>query len=716
MKKTTPIIILFLFVIGQFIIGTPYQSGHDLFQQALSKERVDGDLTEAIELYRQILELSSNSKDLASKAQLRIGICYEKLGEKNFELAKEAFTNVVEMYPDQVQEVEIARSALSRLISADTPKEPAGNGPNMRKVASFEELPGFHGSASPNGRYLSYIDWTDGNLALFDTQTREKKQLTTDGTWDADPNRFGDLSIWSPDNNLIAFTWYEGSRAELKLISRDGSGERVIYFEENIEPTPVHWTPDGSSVLVILQTREENRPRKHQDHLAFVNIKNGSVRKIKSFGDLHINSGVNISPDGRYIVYSLEQKKTSGVHDLFMLSTDGTVEYPLVEHVADDSRPFWTPDGKQVLFISDRLGSEGIWSLTFHEGKPSGDPELILTLKNMLPIGMTDKGSLVMEVGRQMSDIFIGDLDSETGELNPGAIKVGKKIEGINSHPVWSVDGRYLAFFAIDEKNPSKLVIHDLKTRTEREVTIRSDKIVTQRFRGWNRSYWTPDGKGISTTGLSDMRNAQSLYRIDTESGVVSAIFSTESGHFISDYQWTKDGSRIYYLKNALSEAYISIISRDVASGNEIELYRSEKPEVVTNFSLSPDGKEIVFRSAGVYDTSTRDVLKLLSTSGGDPWILMDETVTKDYNISKVVGMDWMPDGKSIIFGRWYGYPSDKNQLFRISLDGGKSEAVSEPFPIESIKVSPDGRSIAYLSIHMGSGAGIWILSDIIPE
>ena len=56
------------------------QTGNDLFQQALVKERTEGNLPEAIKLYQTIVQKYSSDRKLAAKALFQIGQAYEKLG------------------------------------------------------------------------------------------------------------------------------------------------------------------------------------------------------------------------------------------------------------------------------------------------------------------------------------------------------------------------------------------------------------------------------------------------------------------------------------------------------------------------------------------------------------------------------------------------------------------------------------------------------------
>src|SRR6185295_5029432 len=55
---------------------------------------------------------------------------------------------------------------------------------------------------SPDGRYLAFINWSFGNLAIYDTKTGESRDLTTDGTWDP-LSRICDSIVWSSDGTQI---------------------------------------------------------------------------------------------------------------------------------------------------------------------------------------------------------------------------------------------------------------------------------------------------------------------------------------------------------------------------------------------------------------------------------------------------------------------------------------------------------------------------------
>jgi len=105
-------------------------------------------------------------------------------------------------------------------------------------------------------------------------------------------------------------------------------------------------------------------------------VADGSIRALKT---LEKFSGTSFSPDGRYIALDAPQAGDPFKRDVFILSTEERHEIPLVVHPAHDRVFGWTPNGKAVLFASDRTGSEAIWMIQVADGRAHGTPEMIRT-------------------------------------------------------------------------------------------------------------------------------------------------------------------------------------------------------------------------------------------------------------------------------------------------------------------------------------------------
>src|SRR4029077_6181779 len=111
-----------------------------------------------------------------------------------------------------------------------------------------------------------------------------------------------------------------------------------------------------------------------KNEMVLVGANEGSVRVLKTMGFPHFDH-MRFSPDGRYIVYSAPQPN-SPEKDVFIIEVDGSSDVPLVAHPADDFVLGWSPDGRSVLFASNRTGGTSAWSIRVDSGKALGEPQL----------------------------------------------------------------------------------------------------------------------------------------------------------------------------------------------------------------------------------------------------------------------------------------------------------------------------------------------------
>jgi hypothetical protein len=94
------------------LLAVVFQSGQDLYQQALVQERAAGNLEAAIQLYQDAARNAAGDRALAAQALIGAARCYEMLGQTK---AREIYQDVVRSYPDQQQQVAIARDRADAL-------------------------------------------------------------------------------------------------------------------------------------------------------------------------------------------------------------------------------------------------------------------------------------------------------------------------------------------------------------------------------------------------------------------------------------------------------------------------------------------------------------------------------------------------------------------------------------------------------------------------
>src|SRR6266536_3536265 len=185
MKRILLIVtVALLLAVGASIVHA--QSGYDLFQKALVKERAVGDVEEALRLYQRIVKEFGGNHALAAKAELRMGLLYDRLGRKAD--AQRAYQAVVNQYGDQTNE---ARQARAKIVVAAAPRRNINatpkttTGPNVRQLWAGSDVD-TEGAPSPDGRFLSFMEKTNNNLAVRDLITGQIRILTNEGkpNWD----------------------------------------------------------------------------------------------------------------------------------------------------------------------------------------------------------------------------------------------------------------------------------------------------------------------------------------------------------------------------------------------------------------------------------------------------------------------------------------------------------------------------------------------------
>jgi hypothetical protein len=103
----------------------------------------------------------------------------------------------------------------------------------VRRVWAGREPDFYASTPSPDGRYLTEVDWMTGDLALIDLVTGELRHVTDKGPWE-DSYSYAQSAVFSPDGRRIAYTWFndEVDGYEIWTIDPDGSDARVLLHHE----------------------------------------------------------------------------------------------------------------------------------------------------------------------------------------------------------------------------------------------------------------------------------------------------------------------------------------------------------------------------------------------------------------------------------------------------------------------------------------------------
>src|SRR5205085_7062261 len=107
-------------------------------------------------------------------------------------------------------------------------------------------------------------------------------------------------------------------------------------------------------------------------------VPNGSFHLFKSVG-LEAPYKMYFSPDGRWLGYDQAGNSAATESDILVMASDGSTDVHLIEHQGRNEMVGWSPDGKWLLYSSDRTGSRDLWALPFSDGKSQGPSQLLKT-------------------------------------------------------------------------------------------------------------------------------------------------------------------------------------------------------------------------------------------------------------------------------------------------------------------------------------------------
>jgi Tol biopolymer transport system component len=654
-------------------------SGQDLFQKGLVKERTESDFRGAIKLYERVVKEHSSDRKLAAQALLRIAECQQSLNSPE---ARGAYERVVREFADQSESAQ----ARKRLADMQAPAVPETAAKRILTLPPRTEI--FGGTISPNGRYIPFVSWATehhGDLFLHDFATGEDRRLTnTAGPGSPSPeDQFAEESSFSRDGKQLAYTWFDGKkdRYEIRVLNVDGTGVppfgRLFENHEIFWVVPYDWSPDGAWIAVRVQRRDRTV------QIGVVSTRDGSFRALKSV-DWRGPTHMAFSLDGKYLAYDLPANDASDQRDIFVLAIDGSRETAAVDHTAHDTLAGWTPDGTSLLFVSDRRGFRDLWSLPIREGKPHGEPKLVWQgLGEMEPFAVTSSGKLYSTSFSMGNDVYTAAFDYSTGKLVSPPASAVQTFIGSNLAPDWSPDGKSLAYLSRRGLPTEGRFVIGIRSVTTGEVREISLAIRRPDLGGGVR--WSADGRSLLAAG-QDFKGRTGIFRIDAQNGQTSAIL-TQDRQGISGPTESPAGRHLFYRRFVGPE--LAILKRDLASGSEVELIKAVR---LGGIDLSPDGRHILITAS---DPKTKsNTLLLVPTSGGEPKELMRRVQPQI-----LAPYAWAPDSKSFLVRVPTGEGSGN---WRVALDG--TSAVKLPSdiprvrsrPLLGTRLAPDGKSIAF--------------------
>ena len=258
--------------------------------------------------------------------------------------------------------------------------------------------------------------------------------------------------------------------------------------------------------------------------------------------------------------------------------------------------PSWSPDGRRIVFESDRKGNPDIYV-------------------------MDADGSRVTQLTR---DLFARLYLSRSPA---------------DGHPVWSPDGSRIAF--VSGRDNVMMTYMDTNIYV---MASDGSNVVQLTGRGAEEGMpsWSPNGKQIAYSGrdvfTSDGQSIENptwdIYVIDADSS--NSVQLTNDPANEMEAAWSPDGNRIAYISDSNGPDF-NIYVMNADGSNITQLTSGAENEFGP--AWSPDGSQIAFTS----DRNGNVQIYVMKADGSDITLLTDDGSNSAYP-------SWSPDGKQILF------------------------------------------------------------------
>jgi TolB protein len=216
-----------------------------------------------------------------------------------------------------------------------------GLSPNWLSAQSYTPKSLHSGpSWSPSGNRIAYAASYGGNFDIYtiDIWTGEREQISNHPSNDMYP-------AWSPNGTRLAF--YSDRRTEIGPFPADTviynvKGLYETYARDGYRPS---WEPKNRTIVAHFRSEKGN----YEIYTMNSRGRNRVPITNNNATDVH----PKFSPDGKKIVFLSDRDYQP---EIYVMDADGSNQTRLTNSPSYDLDPVWSPNCEQIAFISNRLG------------------------------------------------------------------------------------------------------------------------------------------------------------------------------------------------------------------------------------------------------------------------------------------------------------------------------------------------------------------------
>ena len=471
---------------------------------------------------------------------------------------------------------------------------------------------------SPDGSEIAFA--SGGDLWAVPMSGGDARLLVSHAANESQPE-------YSPDGRTLAFVSDRTGGGDIYLLTLGTGDLRRLTFDDGNEALD-GWSRDGQWIYFSSSARE---------------IAGNDVYRVRVSGGMSMAVSADRftnefaaapSPDGQSVAFSARGNgpgqwwRNGHSHldesEIWIMNGLATTGYEkVVDRGSKNYWPMWAADGKSLYFMSDRSGSENIWT------KPlTGQPKQVTAFRSgrvLWPDISADGRTIVFE-----RNFGVWALDIASGRAAEVPIRRrGASIGPVSEHLslttgfsdlALSPDGRKVVFVARGEIFAASARDGGTASRVTRSLA-REGQID-----------WAPDSKRI--VYMSERDNVQHLFMYDFTASAETQLTKDVTGDEAP--RFSPDGQMLMFVRDDKA-----LIVMDLATKQERVVATGFISASPRNLAWSSDSKWVAY--LGLSTRSFRNVYLVPATGGASRAV----TAIPNANTNT---LSWSPDGTFIVF------------------------------------------------------------------